>query len=525
MAISPLMFDNSTDQSDPSTNDSTPTYGTSSPLMQAPVASNTDPSAENAVPDSLDAPTSLGIGPMTPMMRAAAAFIQNSQQAQSSGIRTQNIGGHNILQINSPGDIAANANNTVSNGLSNIANQYLQTQQQQNRQQFIQSIHQIMSTNSPQQDKMNALLDLQDVHGTDYGLGLNSIASKLGLNRSAPASLQNPAQRIQQLLQMGQLDPDAAHKMAVAQMGNDYATKNPQLGNAIQGAANKTILDQANQVVQQQFGPAYEVNPDWVTSGKGNMVQPKATAISSNPAYNTLDPADALARLKQENPGYAAQLQMMADGRGGKMSASNRSPRQQQLQQDLAFLYPGIDVDNINQRVDTLKDFSSGKTSQNITAFNTALQHLNTLNDLIPKLNNTPAGAFNAIAQPLEVATGVGNNPNVAAFNNTKTALSGELATAYKASGATQEEINQIGSSINSASNPDNLKAAVSSAAQLLGGKLEALKDKWGNTYNSPGDLQGPGGRPIISPASQQILQKLGGATKSNQQDYSSLWN
>ena len=69
---------------------------------------------------------------------------------------------------------------------------------------------------------------------------------------------------------------------------------------------------------------------------------------------------------------------------------------------------------------------------------------------------------------------------------------------------------------------------------QLLGGKLSAVQTKWGNTFNLPGDAQGPGGQPIISPASQQIMQKLGGEGQSNgqqqngnnnQQDYSSLWS
>lgn len=508
MANSPLMFNQDQTQDDPNS-------------IQSPIAQPDDSSPESAIPTS---PV------ITPMMRAAMAFIQNSQQQPNPGseIRTQNIGGHNILQTNSPGDMAANMDQRLTQGLSGIASQYLTQKNNDNRQQFIQSVHQIMSTNAPQQDKMNALLDLQTSHGTDYGLGLNSIASKLGINKSAPAALQNPAQRIQQLLQMGQLDPDKAHQTAVQQLGANYETTHPDLAKNIQNSANQTVLSQANAVVQKQFGPGYEVNPDWVTTGKGNMVQAKQTAVSSDPNFNTLAPADALAQLKQTNPAYAAQLQMMADGRGGKISATNRSPRVQAMIQDLSFLYPGIDIDNINQRVDTLKDFSSGNASKNILAFNTALQHLNTLNDLIPKLNNSPSEWFNSVAQPLESGSGIGNNPNVAAFNNTKTALSGELASAYKSTGATQEEINQIQKGINSASNPDNLKAAVQSGVQLLDGKLKGLQTKWGNTYNQQDDIQGPGGKSIISPASQAILQKLGGegeSSSNNQKDYSSLWS
>lgn len=494
MATSPLMFDNSTDQNDDSSSNSPIQINTATPSFGT--------SGEAATPIS---PT------ITPMMQAAAAFLQNSNQPQGDGIRTQNIGGHNILQTNSAGDMVDHANNTIQQGLSGIAAQYIQQKNLQNRQSFVQSIHQIMSTNAPQQDKMNALLDLQAAHGSDYGLGLDSIAAKLGVNKQAPATMQ---QQIQQLMQLAGTDPDAAHAQAVNKIGADYPTKVPALANAIQAGAQNSTLGMVDAAIKKVYGPNMQIDP--VAFSKGQIKPVPQQAISSDPQYSSLPPDQGLAQLKQQNPAYAAYLQTYADGRGGKISSSNRSPQQQNLMQDLSYFYPGIDVDNINQRVDTLKDFSSGKTSQNITAFNTALQHLNTLNDLIPKLNNTPAGAFNALAQPLEAATGINNNPNVAAFNNTKTALSGELATAYKSSGATQEEIDQIQRGISSSSNPDNLKAAVQSAVQLLGGKLEALKDKWGNSYNMPTDPQGPGGRPIISPASQQILQKLGGTTDVN---------
>lgn len=518
MATSPLMFaqnSNNQDSQDPPLVNS---------QVQLPVAAQTDPSAESAIPTS---PT------ITPMMRAAMTFIQNSQPTPDPGaqIRTQNIAGHNILQTNSPGDIANNANNVTSQGLSGIASQYLAQKNNDNRQSFIQSVHQIMSTTAPQQDKMNALLDLQTTHGTDYGLGLDTIASKLGLNRPAPATLQDPAQRIQQLMKVGQLSPDQAHQTAVSQIGADYATKNPELGSAIQGAANQTVLAHANQVIQKQFGPGYEINPDWVTSGKGNMVQPKATAISNDANYNTLSPTDALAQLKQQNPGYAAQLQMYADGRGGKLSNTNRSPRNQQMIQDLAFLYPGIDVDNINQRVDTLKDFSSGKTSQQVKSLNTALGHLDTISNISGKLTSNKGWPItNSLVQGAEGATGTGDAVTLKQFNFTKQALSDEIATMLKGSAGTDKGMEGIANQIHSADTPEILQGVVKNAVDLIKSRLNAVQDQWGNTYNSPGDLQGPGGKPIISPASQKIINRLGAtqgteSTDGNKQDYSNLWN
>lgn len=496
MATSPLMFDQDNSDQDQGDNSS------SNPIQINTATPSFGTSGEAATPIS---PT------ITPMMQAAMAFISSQDKSKdNSGIRTAKIGNANILQTNSPGDQVSAMNDTVSQGLSGIASQFLQQKQMENRQNFVQSIHQIMSTNAPQQDKMNALLDLQSQHGTDYGLGLDGIAQKLGVNKQAPATMQS---QVQQLMQLAGQNPDAAHSQAVKTIGADYATKSPELATAIQAGAQNSTLSMVDAAIKKVYGQNMQVDP--VAFSKGQIKPVPQQAVSTDPSYSGLSPDQGLAQLKQQNPAYAAYLQTYADGRGGKISSSARSPQTQKLIQDLSYFYPGVDIDNINQRVDTLKDFSSAKTSQNITAFNTALQHLNTLNDLIPKMNNQGSEWFNGVAQNIEAGSGIGNNPNVAAFNNTKTALSGELATAYKASGATQEEINQIQKGINSAGNPDNLKAAVQNAAELLGGKLQALQDKWGNTFNSPGDPQGPGGRPIISSASQQILQKLGGGMES----------
>lgn len=505
---------NPDDQTNSTTDSSTPNMSALMALSQDQSQQGNNSNPDAAVNPNMGTPGPSSMGPMSPMMLAAMRFMTANQQnnQEGSGIRTAQVGpfGTHILQTNSPGDRVAQMNNTITSGLNGLAAQYIQGQQQQNRSSFIQSVHQIMGTNAPQQDKMNALLDLQDAHGTDYGLGLNKIASSLGVNRQQP---QSPAQQIQQLMQLAQTNPDLAHTQATANLGANYQTKYPKLADAINSGANSTVMGMANQALQKVYGPNMQIDPvEFAKSGK--VVPTPNQPVSSDPNYSTLPPDQALQKLTASNPAYADYLQMYASGHGGKISSTNRSSQQQKLMQDLAFFYPGINVDNINQRVDTLKDFSSGKSSQNIVSFNTALQHLNYMNDLIPKLNNSPSEWFNNIAQPLEAGTGIGNNPNVAEFNNTKKALSGELATVYKNSGATQEEINSIQDGIKSASNPQNLQSAVKSAAVLMYGKLQGLQAKWGNTYNSPNDLPGPGGKSIITPVSQQIIQKLAGGTE-----------
>lgn len=468
-------------------------------------------------------PTDVNSSPIaSPLENAVQAYLLNNNannpqqdtSGNANGVQTAQIGpfGSHILVKNPDNGWAGQA----SNFLAGAGQQYLQGQTLQKRQQFIQGVHQIMSSpNQTQQDRMNALLDLQTQHGTDYGIGLNDMASKLGLTKGQAQNTLTPGQRIQSLisgLQTGQTSPDQAHQQALT-IDPNYQQTQPDLS----GAINQSYTKQLDTMIKSKLGPQYEANPDFISTGKGNPYQIAGVGASNDPNFSSLPPADALKKLQQENPGYSSQLQQIASGQGGKISSSNRSPRSQQMMQDLSFFYPGSNVDNINQKVDTLKDFASGPTSKNIVAFNTALQHLNTLNGLVPKLNNSGSEWFNGVAQPLEAGTGIGNNPSVSSFNTTKTALAGELATAYKNSGATQEEINSIQKDIKSSGNPDNLKASVQSAVTLLNGKLQALQSKWGNTFSNQGDPQGPGGKPIISPASQQIINNLSGEGQGQQ--------
>jgi hypothetical protein len=532
------------DQTNTQTTDpSTPSTSALFALSQDPSQqgnSNSNPDA--AVNPNMGVPGPSGMGPISPMMSAAMRFLNanqsnntNNNTNSNGGIQTQQIGpfGTHILQTNSPGDRVAQMNNTITSGLNGLAQSYIQDQQMQNRQSFIQSVHQIMGTNAPQQDKMNALLDLQDAHGTDYGVGLNKIAQTLGLNKQAP---QSPAQQLQQLMQLAQSNPDQAHTQATSQLGANYQTKYPQLATAINNGANNTVMGMANQALQKVYGPNMQIDPvEFAKSGK--IVPTPNQPVSNDPNYSTLAPDQALQKLQASNPSYADYLQMYASGQGGKISASNRSPQQQKLMQDLAFFYPNINVDNINQRVDTLKDFSSGNTSKNILAYNTALGHLNTLNDLSTQVDNKGMPITNAINQAGENTFGYGNAPALKQFNMTKTALSGELATVFKNTGGTDTEINNIAKEINSADTPAMLQAVTKTSAGLMASRLQAIQGKWSNTYNGPNDQSFP----VLTPTSQAILKKLGvlqetpqsvaaggqgGQPPQNNQpkDFSSLW-
>jgi hypothetical protein len=119
---------------------------------------------------------------------------------------------------------------------------------------------------------------------------------------------------------------------------------------------------------------------------------------------------------------------------------------------------------------------TSGKGGQQITAYNTALNHLNTLERLAGDLGNSNVLVFNRAAQMWAKQTG---NPAPANFEAAKNAMSGEVAAALKASGATDQEISHVGNTFDNAQSPAQLKGAIGTYRELLRGKAANLKKQY----------------------------------------------
>jgi hypothetical protein len=119
---------------------------------------------------------------------------------------------------------------------------------------------------------------------------------------------------------------------------------------------------------------------------------------------------------------------------------------------------------------------TSGKGAQQLTAFNTAMTHLDVLDKLAGDLNNSNLQIYNKAAQAFAEQTG---NAAPANFEAAKNAMSGEVAAALKASGATDQEIAHVGSTFSRAQSPGQLKGAINTYRTLLRGKRDQLKQQY----------------------------------------------
>jgi hypothetical protein len=149
--------------------------------------------------------------------------------------------------------------------------------------------------------------------------------------------------------------------------------------------------------------------------------------------------------------------------------------RQQFLKQVLAInpSYKSYDFD-IERGV--AKDFTSGKSAQNLTAFNTAIDHASQLDKAVDALKNNDVRGLNAIGNKLGYEFG---NDATTNFNVIKNALSGEVSKVFKGGQATDAEIHAVQAPFDSANSPQQLKGAIKTAINLMNSKKEALQQQY----------------------------------------------
>ena len=214
--------------------------------------------------------------------------------------------------------------------------------------------------------------------------------------------------------------------------------------------------------------------------------------------------------LKSLPPQIAAQIRGLSEGRiPYPTGMAAWKPQWRAMEQHLAQYDPNFDAVNYASRNQTRKDFTAGTSAKNITSFNTAIGHLGHLNEAIDGLNNTgfPTvnAAWNYVARQI--------SPDFAARENkfgvARTAVTEELARAFKGMGATLSEVHEWEKRINSADSPQALRASISEGVKLLESRINSM----GETYNrGMGTTKDP--MQLLTPDARSTLAKLQGKTE-----------
>lgn len=128
--------------------------------------------------------------------------------------------------------------------------------------------------------------------------------------------------------------------------------------------------------------------------------------------------------------------------------------------------------------------FTSGSYSQQLTAINTAREHMKTFTSAADALDNGNVQALNNLGNTLGLQFGSDKATN---FNIVKQAFSSEVGKAFAGASVAEGDRQELANQINAANSPAQLRGAAEMADKLLAGKQTALKQ----TYD-----QGQGAKP-----------------------------
>ena len=130
-------------------------------------------------------------------------------------------------------------------------------------------------------------------------------------------------------------------------------------------------------------------------------------------------------------------------------------------------------------RYGVVQEFTKGKTADNIVALDQAINHMGTLGELAKALNNgdiTPVNYITTLAKSL-----FGQNaPTDAALASQ--AVGEELMRVFRQVGASEREAADWEAKMKAGiKSPQQMVGAITTASELLNGRIKALNNKWNN--------------------------------------------
>jgi len=147
------------------------------------------------------------------------------------------------------------------------------------------------------------------------------------------------------------------------------------------------------------------------------------------------------------------------------------------------------------------KSLAYGKIGQNVISFNTALGHIGDAEKAYQQVGNTDQRWLNT---PINVLKKQTNDPGIIALDLNLNAVAGELATAFKGSSGTDQEIGHFSQILTDNLTPSQAHAAMQKAGELLNSRINAVQNQQSSVMNSNG-----GQRKLLSPHGSDVMNQL----------------
>jgi hypothetical protein len=176
-----------------------------------------------------------------------------------------------------------------------------------------------------------------------------------------------------------------------------------------------------------------------------------------------------------------------------------KTPYWQQRLSWVAQYDPNFDQVNYNSRAATRKDFTSGKSAQQINAINTAIGHLSQLSDLADALHNKDWNAYNSIANSMMTEFGWTGKTD---YDTVLGRVAPEITRVWRGTGGNESDIKRDIDTLNSSRAGGQIHGSIANLGDMLKSKIDSSAEQY---------AQGMGTKPVemTTPQAAATLAKL----------------
>lgn len=199
-------------------------------------------------------------------------------------------------------------------------------------------------------------------------------------------------------------------------------------------------------------------------------------------------------------------VQALIDGRMAFPSDSRalNKPYWQNLLSKVSERDPSFDTIDYKARARTRQDFTSGRSAQNITSFNTLLHHIGTLQKAADELDNY-GGLATPLNRPANAILESSGSARPTNFRQAKLAVVGEAVRAFRGVGGARGDIEEAADAIPENGSPEQIRGSIKTLASLLEGRIKSLGEQY-----SAGMGKTSNGINLLDADAQKTLSDLG---------------
>lgn len=271
--------------------------------------------------------------------------------------------------------------------------------------------------------------------------------------------------------------------------------------------ANPDLQDKTAGTFAALMNAKFGSDPVQIGGVQPGSAQP--TTVAGMMAGNgAAEGATGAAYLNTLSPVIATQVKALAEGRQQFPSGmALTKPYWQQMLTAVGQYDPTFNQSDYGARAKTRASFTSGPNAANITAFNTAIGHLEHLDSTIDALGNTGLPWLNGPLQAAKVNTAnSAEQQAIKDFNGARGAAASELTKAFRGAGGAEADVQYWLKQFNQADSQHALHQSVRTAASLLQSRIDSMQDSY-NTGMGTSNQTVPG----ITPRALQAISKLQG--------------